>query len=148
MAKVLLIVGGGIAAYKALELVRLLKKAGHEVTPVLTKSGEHFVTAMSVTRAPASAAAAAIAKPWRPDERLAITRTGSIGSHVGPAVTRTCLPLKSSLAAELRGRGTAEGGGGGELSCIDCRRDGLEHTVEVLQHVDSRDAHDLNALRA
>src|SRR5690242_6000981 len=48
MAKVLLIVGGGIAAYKSLELVRLLKKGGHEVTPVLTKGGEHFVTAMSL----------------------------------------------------------------------------------------------------
>ena len=48
MAKVLLIVGGGIAAYKSLELVRLLRKAGHEVTPVLTKGGEHFVTAMSL----------------------------------------------------------------------------------------------------
>jgi phosphopantothenoylcysteine decarboxylase/phosphopantothenate--cysteine ligase len=48
MSKVLLIVGGGIAAYKSLELVRLLKKAGHEVTPVLTKGGEHFITAMSL----------------------------------------------------------------------------------------------------
>ena len=48
MARVLLIVGGGIAAYKSLELVRLLKKADHEVTPVLTKGGEHFVTAMSL----------------------------------------------------------------------------------------------------
>jgi phosphopantothenoylcysteine decarboxylase/phosphopantothenate--cysteine ligase len=48
MARVLLIVGGGIAAYKSLELVRLLKKAGHEVTQVLTKGGEHFVTAMSL----------------------------------------------------------------------------------------------------
>ncbi len=48
MAKVLFIVGGGIAAYKSLELVRLLRKAGHEVTPVLTKGGEHFVTAMSL----------------------------------------------------------------------------------------------------
>jgi phosphopantothenoylcysteine decarboxylase/phosphopantothenate--cysteine ligase len=48
MAKVLLIVGGGIAAYKSLELVRLLKKAGHAVTPVLTKGGEHFVKAMSL----------------------------------------------------------------------------------------------------
>ncbi len=48
MARVLLIVGGGIAAYKSLELVRLLKKAGHQVTPVLTKGGEHFVTAMSL----------------------------------------------------------------------------------------------------
>ena len=48
MARVLLIVGGGIAAYKSLELVRLLKKAGHEVVPVLTQGGEHFVTAMSL----------------------------------------------------------------------------------------------------
>src|ERR1043165_7196033 len=48
MAQVLLIVGGGIAAYKSLELVRLLKKAGHAVTPVLSKGGEHFVTAMSL----------------------------------------------------------------------------------------------------
>ena len=48
MARVLLIVGGGIAAYKSLELVRLLKKAGHQVTPVLTRGGEHFVTSMSL----------------------------------------------------------------------------------------------------
>ena len=48
MKRVLLIVGGGIAAYKSLELVRLLKKAGHQVTPVLTSGGEHFVTAMSL----------------------------------------------------------------------------------------------------
>ena len=48
MARVLLIVGGGIAAYKSLELVRLLRKAGHEISPVLTKGGEHFVNAMSL----------------------------------------------------------------------------------------------------
>jgi phosphopantothenoylcysteine decarboxylase/phosphopantothenate--cysteine ligase len=49
MARALLIVGGGIAAYKSLELVRLLKKAGHDVTPVLTKGGEHFVTPMALS---------------------------------------------------------------------------------------------------
>ena len=48
MTQVLLIVGGGIAAYKSCELVRLLKKAGHDVTPVLTKGGEHFVTPMAL----------------------------------------------------------------------------------------------------
>ena len=48
MARVLLIVGGGIAAYKSLELVRLLRKAEHQVTPVLTRGGEHFVTPMSL----------------------------------------------------------------------------------------------------
>jgi len=48
MKRVLLIVGGGIAAYKSCELVRLLKKAGHMVTPVLTRGGEHFVTPMTL----------------------------------------------------------------------------------------------------
>ena len=46
--KVLLIVGGGIAAYKALELTRLLKKAGAEVMSLLTKAGAEFVTPMSL----------------------------------------------------------------------------------------------------
>ena len=41
--KILLIVGGGIAAYKALELTRLLKKAGAEVMSVLTPAGAEFV---------------------------------------------------------------------------------------------------------
>jgi len=48
MTRVLLIVGGGIAAYKSCELVRLLKKAGHHVTPVLTDGGAHFVTPMAL----------------------------------------------------------------------------------------------------
>ena len=46
--KILLIVGGGIAAYKALELVRLLKKAGAEVMSVLTSAGAEFVTPLSL----------------------------------------------------------------------------------------------------
>jgi phosphopantothenoylcysteine decarboxylase/phosphopantothenate--cysteine ligase len=44
MARVLVGVTGGIAAYKACELVRLLVNAGHEVTPVLTPAAERFVT--------------------------------------------------------------------------------------------------------
>ena len=46
--KILLIVGGGIAAYKALELVRLLKKAGCEVQSILTGSGAEFITPLSL----------------------------------------------------------------------------------------------------
>lgn len=46
--RVLLIVGGGIAAYKALELTRLLRKAGVAVRPLLTKAGSEFVTALSL----------------------------------------------------------------------------------------------------
>ena len=46
--RILLIIGGGIAAYKALELIRLLKRRGIAVTPVLTQAGAQFVTEMSV----------------------------------------------------------------------------------------------------
>ena len=46
--RILLIVGGGIAAYKALELTRALKAAGAVVLPVLTAGGARFVTALSL----------------------------------------------------------------------------------------------------
>ncbi|MBD8640959.1 bifunctional phosphopantothenoylcysteine decarboxylase/phosphopantothenate--cysteine ligase CoaBC [Sphingomonas sp. CFBP 13733] len=48
MKRILLIVGGGIAAYKASELVRLLRKRGHAVRCVLTEAGQHFVTPMTL----------------------------------------------------------------------------------------------------
>jgi len=47
--KILLVVGGGISAYKALDLVRLLKKNDVEVKTILTKSGKEFVTPLSIT---------------------------------------------------------------------------------------------------
>jgi phosphopantothenoylcysteine decarboxylase/phosphopantothenate--cysteine ligase len=46
--RVLLIVGGGVAAYKALELVRLLRKADIAVRPILTRAGAQFVTPLSL----------------------------------------------------------------------------------------------------
>ena len=46
--RVLLIVGGGVAAYKALELTRLLRKAGVGVRPILTSAGAQFVTPLSL----------------------------------------------------------------------------------------------------
>lgn len=46
---ILLIIGGGIAAYKSLELIRLIQKAGGSVTPVLTRAGQEFVTQLSVS---------------------------------------------------------------------------------------------------
>lgn len=45
MARVLLGVTGGIAAYKACELTRLLVKAGHDVVPLVTPGAERFVAA-------------------------------------------------------------------------------------------------------
>ena len=47
--KILLIICGGIAAYKSLELVRLLKKKGAFVKTILTKSAQKFITPLSVT---------------------------------------------------------------------------------------------------
>ncbi len=46
--RILLVVGGGIAAYKSCELVRTIRKAGGEVTCVLTEGGSHFVTPMAL----------------------------------------------------------------------------------------------------
>ena len=46
--KILLIISGGIAAYKSLELIRILKKNNIKVQAILTKGGEKFVTALSV----------------------------------------------------------------------------------------------------
>jgi phosphopantothenoylcysteine decarboxylase/phosphopantothenate--cysteine ligase len=46
---VLLVIGGGIAAYKALELIRRLRDQGVRVTPVLTRAGSEFVTPLSVS---------------------------------------------------------------------------------------------------
>ena len=46
--KILIIIGGGIAAYKALDLIRLFKKSNNEVKTILTKSGKEFVTPLSI----------------------------------------------------------------------------------------------------
>lgn len=46
---ILLIIGGGIAAFKGLDLIRRLRERGAKVTPVLTKAGAEFVTPLSVS---------------------------------------------------------------------------------------------------
>ncbi|WP_342068856.1 bifunctional phosphopantothenoylcysteine decarboxylase/phosphopantothenate--cysteine ligase CoaBC [Yoonia algicola] len=51
---ILLIVGGGIAAFKSLDLVRRLRERGAQVTPVLTKAGSEFVTPLSLSALSAS----------------------------------------------------------------------------------------------
>ena len=56
--RILLVIGGGIAAYKALETIRRLRDRGAAVTPVLTRAAEEFVT-------PLSASALAGAKAYR-----------------------------------------------------------------------------------
>jgi len=46
---ILLIIGGGIAAFKSLDLIRRLRERGAVITPVLTRAGEEFVTPLSVS---------------------------------------------------------------------------------------------------
>ena len=46
--KILIVIGGGISAYKSLDLIRLLKKKDVEIKTVLTKSGKEFVTSLSL----------------------------------------------------------------------------------------------------
>ena len=46
--KIILIIGGGIAAYKSLDLIRILKKQNCEIKVVLTQSGKKFVTPLSI----------------------------------------------------------------------------------------------------
>jgi len=47
--KILIIIGGGIAAYKSLDLIRLLKKNKANIKTILTRSGKEFVTPLSLT---------------------------------------------------------------------------------------------------
>ncbi|MEI4234565.1 bifunctional phosphopantothenoylcysteine decarboxylase/phosphopantothenate--cysteine ligase CoaBC [Roseovarius sp. D22-M7] len=47
--RILLIIGGGIAAFKTLDLIRRLRERGAQVTPVLTRAGAEFVTPLSVS---------------------------------------------------------------------------------------------------
>ena len=47
--KVLLIICGGIAAYKSLEIIRNLKKKNFKIKTILTKSAKNFVTPLSIT---------------------------------------------------------------------------------------------------
>jgi len=47
--KILLMVGGGISAYKSLDLIRLLKKQETQIKTVLTKGGKNFITSLSIS---------------------------------------------------------------------------------------------------
>ncbi len=83
MARVLLGVTGGIAAYKACELCRLLVRAGHEVTPILTPGAERFVTGHSFE---------ALARREAPRE---------LYPHLAGADLLTIAPLSANTLAKL-----------------------------------------------
>ena len=67
--RILLVVGGGIAAYKSCELVRLMRKGGAEVTCVLTSAGAQFVTPMSLASLSGNAVHTSL---WNPQDEAEI----------------------------------------------------------------------------
>src|SRR5437764_12833389 len=88
MARVLLGVSGGIAAYKACELCRLLVKAGHEVVPLVTPGAERFVTAETFR--------ALARRPPGDDVYLHLTRADLL--LVAPCTANTLAKLAHGLA--------------------------------------------------
>ncbi len=88
MARVLLGVTGGIAAYKACELTRLLVKAGHEVVPLLTPDAERFVTAHTF--------AALARRPEREDPYQHLERAELL--VIAPCTANTLAKLAHGLA--------------------------------------------------
>jgi phosphopantothenoylcysteine decarboxylase/phosphopantothenate--cysteine ligase len=88
MARVLLGVTGGIAAYKACELCRLLVKDGHDVVPLVTPGAEHFVTAETFR--------ALARRPPGDDVFLHLTRADLL--LVAPCTANTLAKLAQGLA--------------------------------------------------
>jgi phosphopantothenoylcysteine decarboxylase/phosphopantothenate--cysteine ligase len=88
MARVLLGVSGGIAAYKACEICRLLVRSGHEVVPLLTPGAERFVAARTFQ--------ALARRPAAEDVYLHLTRADLL--LVAPCTANTLAKLASGLA--------------------------------------------------
>jgi phosphopantothenoylcysteine decarboxylase / phosphopantothenate---cysteine ligase len=91
VARILQGVSGGIAAYKACELTRLLVKAGHEVVPLVTPGAERFVTAETFR--------ALARRPAGDDPYLHLTRADLV--VVAPATANTIAKLAHGLADNL-----------------------------------------------
>ena len=88
MARILLGVSGGIAAYKACELCRLLVKAGHDVVPLVTPGAERFVTGETFR--------ALARRPPAEDVYLHLTRADLL--LVAPCTANTLAKLAHGLA--------------------------------------------------
>ncbi len=92
--RILLIIGGGIAAYRALDVVRGIRRAGGTVTPVLTRGGSEFVTALSL---------AALAESPVHDSLFSVTQEAAMG-HI--ALSRSAdlvvvCPATADLLAKM-----------------------------------------------
>lgn len=101
-SRVLLIVGGGIAAFKIPELIRMLRRDGIEVVPVLTKGGSEFVTPLTLS---------ALAESPCHTELFDLTRESEMGHIqlsrsadlvvVAPATANLMAQMTAGLAGDL-----------------------------------------------
>ena len=100
--RVLLIISGGIAAYKSLELVRALRKRGIAVRAVLTKSAEQFVTPLSLGVLTEDLPSAPYALGAYPDWRAAteVETTGDLNE-----LARAYLDVNCSMCHSPGGKG-------------------------------------------
>jgi hypothetical protein len=97
--RVLLIVSGGIAAYKSLELIRRLTEKGAAVRCILTRAGAQFVTPLSLSQL-----ANLLPYNWQP-----------ASSESRPAPDVYCLSRRDRAQAQLGRRGAQRLAAGGDL---------------------------------
>ncbi|MBS1037134.1 bifunctional phosphopantothenoylcysteine decarboxylase/phosphopantothenate--cysteine ligase CoaBC [Gluconobacter cerinus] len=102
MRRVLLIVGGGIAAYRALELVRLLKADNVSVTPVMTDAAKAFITPLSLEALSGEQVHDALFAPTQESEigHIALARSADL-VVVCPATANLLARMAHGMADDL-----------------------------------------------
>ncbi|MFT9449643.1 bifunctional phosphopantothenoylcysteine decarboxylase/phosphopantothenate--cysteine ligase CoaBC [Gluconobacter japonicus] len=102
MRRVLLIVGGGIAAYRALELVRLLKAENIAVTPVMTDAAKAFITPLSLEALSGERVHDALFAPTQESEigHIALARSADL-VVVCPATANLMARMAHGIADDL-----------------------------------------------
>ncbi len=100
--RILLIVGGGIAAYRALDVVRGVRRDGGHVTPVLTRGGSEFVTALSLAALAESPVHEALFSVTQEAEmgHIALSRSADL-IVVCPATADLLAKMAAGLADDL-----------------------------------------------
>jgi len=100
--KILLIICGGISAYKSLELIRLLKKRGVKIKTILTKSGKEFITPLSVASLTQSKVYDDLFNPTNEAEmdHISLSRWSDVIAIV-PATANTISKLSQGNAEDL-----------------------------------------------
>ena len=100
--KILLIICGGISAYKSLELIRLLKKQGSQVKTILTKSAKNFVTPLSVVSLSQEKVYDDLFKPENEAEmdHISLSRWANL-ILIAPGTANTIAKLSSGASDDL-----------------------------------------------